>query len=151
MSNRSYMLVRTLFLPPLPPPDSSGSGGGKYQTDPTVVSRAASHRLNILRGSTKCRNSPPYISLQKSQHRRRRIRPLLRVGQGEDNSFDVGCVSAHVLLRILNVPIWRGSFGWQTAGRRSITTVRRRGCHRSSILALHHAVDGSPLRGGRPN
>ena len=31
MSNRYSMLVQTLFLLPLPPPDLLGLGGGKYQ------------------------------------------------------------------------------------------------------------------------
>ena len=34
-----------------------------YSFDPTVAYRAASHRLNILRGSRKYGNSHPNISL----------------------------------------------------------------------------------------
>ena len=42
----------------------------RYSFDTAVESRAASHGLSILRGSRKCGNSPPNLSLRNSRHRR---------------------------------------------------------------------------------
>ena len=62
------MLVRTLFLPPFPPSRLIGVGWGKipaataiviYSFDPDVVSCAASHGLNNIRGSRTWDNYPP--------------------------------------------------------------------------------------------
>ena len=114
MSTGSSVLVQTLLLPPLPPTRLVGFGWGKipaaatiasYSFYPAMASRAASHGLNILRGSSNFGNSTPNIYLQKSRHRHHGLCLLLRVEQGEDNSFGVDRFSADVLPQILNVPI----------------------------------------------
>ena len=124
---------------------------------------ATPENIQSLRSGTRCHGgikgvagngvggwyfSPPNIFLWNSQNRRRGLCLLLRVEWGEDNSFDVGRVSAHVLPCIINVPRWRDLFGWKTAGGRSITAVGRRGRRNSSILSRRHAIYGAPLRGG---